>query len=223
MTFSITWNESYPSGTNLLSGVDTYIQEDKIAVRERLESLLGITDFETRDPMSADVFHMDGIDESFIIGGAVSWGVKDNAGAQINLTVLNDGTVTARGGLVSSSGDSSLYNLDVVSQARCVEFDAGNCTGAKTLDLDNGQNQLLTLTGATTLTLSNPLAGAWYQFRIVQGGSGSYGVTWPATFEWQADGVAPALSTIVGRNDIVAAFYTGTKFLATVAGLNWNP
>ena len=221
MAFSITWNESYPAGTDLGSGIDTYIQQDKIAVRERLESLLGIADFSTRDPMSADVFAMSGIADSYIKGGSVSWGVKDTTGATYNLQVTDAGVLTVRAGLTITAGTTTTKQLDVNHQARIVEVAAGNITGAVALDWNDGNNQAGTLTGNVTLTLSNPIAGCWYQLRATQGGAGSYTVTWPANVKWQS-GVAPTLTTTVGRTDIIALFYDGTNYLGTIAGLNWS-
>lgn len=222
MTFSIIWNESYPAGTDLGSGIDTYIQQDKIATRERAESLYGISDFATRYPMSADAFAMNGIANSYIMGGTATWGVTDSTGVTPIFGLNTVTNAAAFAGALNIVGVTTTAQLDVnAAQARCVEYDAGNFTGAKTVDFNNGNNQKFTLTGSSTLTLSNPLAGTWYQFRIIQGGAGSYTVTWPATVKWQG-GIAPTLTTSVGYTDVIALFYNGTNYLALVVGLNWN-
>jgi len=222
MAFSITWNESYPAGTDLGSGIDTYIQQDKIAVRERMESLLGIADFSTRDPMTADVFAMSGIANSYIKGGSVSWGVKDTTGATYNLQVTDAGVLTVRAGLTITAGTTTTKQLDVSgAQARIIEFDAGDSGAALAIDWDDSNNQKITLTANTTLTFSNPIAGCWYQLRLVQNAVGSKTVTWPANVKWQS-GVAPTLTTTASYTDIIALYYNGTNYLATIAGLNWN-
>lgn len=223
MGFTITWNESYPSGSDLLSGVDTYIQQDKIAVRERLESLLGISDFATRYPMTADSLKMNGTADSKVIGGTASWSVRDSADSANNLKVTDVGGVIVRNGFNVAAGTSTFNGkLEVSgSQARCVEYDAGNFTGAKTVNWDNGNNQKITLTGNSTLTLSNPVTGTWYQLRIVQDATGSRTVTWPANVKWMS-GTTPTLTTTASRTDILALFYNGTNYLGTIVGLNWD-
>lgn len=222
MPFSITWNESYPAGTDLGSGIDTYIQQDKTAVRERMESLLGIADFSTRDPMTADALKMSGGTNTYIVGGSVSWGVKNNAATDYNLQVTDAGVLTIRAGLTITAGTTTTKRLDVSgAQARVIEYDAGNSGAAKTIDWDNGNNQLLTLTASCTLTFSNPLTGGWYQLRVIQGGTGSYTLTYPATVKWPG-GVAPTLTTTVGRTDIIAFYYNGTNYNAMIVGSNWN-
>ena len=222
MPFSITWNESYPAGTDLGSGIDTYIQQDKIAVRERMESLLGIADFVTRDPMSADALKMSGAANTYIIGGTVSWGIKDNTATDYNLQVTDAGVLTVRAGLTITAGTTTTKQLDVDgAQARCVEYDAGNSGAALTIDLNNGNNQKVTLTGNCTFTLSNPIAGVWYQLRLVQDAVGTRTVTWPANVKWQS-GIAPILTTTASRTDIIALFYNGTNYLNAVVGFNWS-
>ncbi len=230
MPFLQVWDESAPAGSAVASGIDTYIQIDKIATRERLESLLGIVNFSARFPMSADALKMSGAADSYIIGGTASWGVKNNLASAYNIQLSDAGVLTIRAGLIVTAGGvtvtagtTTTKDLQVTGgQGRLTEYDAGNLTGAKTIDFNNGNNQLGTLTGNTTLTLSNPAIGCWYQFRFVQGGAGSYTVTWPATVKWQSGVAAPTLTTTVGRTDVIALFYNGTNYLGTIVGLNWN-
>lgn len=63
---------------------------------------------------------------------------------------------------------------------------------------------------ASKLEESNPVNGTTYKLRIVQGGAGSFTVTWP-TIKW-AGGVAPTLSTAVGAEDIITLYYNGTSY-----------
>jgi hypothetical protein len=60
----------------------------------------------------------------------------------------------------------------------------------------------------------NPTPGMTICFKIVQGGIGSYTVTWNAVWLWAGGGAAPTLSTAVGAIDMVSAMYDGTNWLA---------
>jgi hypothetical protein len=88
---------------------------------------------------------------------------------------------------------------------------------AATIDWNDGNNQKIDLTSSiTSLTLSNPIEGANYMLEIVQGGVGSYTITWPASIKWM-NASAPTLSTTVGNIDVVSFFYDGTNYLGTFA------
>lgn len=91
----------------------------------------------------------------------------------------------------------------------------GNVTGAVTVDWDNGNMQRMRLTGAVTLTFSNPTAGRRYLLILEQDGTGSRLVTWP-TIRWFA-GITPTLSTAATAIDQIALAYittnAGTEYL----------
>lgn len=71
----------------------------------------------------------------------------------------------------------------------------------------NGFNAIVTLGAAgRTLTITNPVAGATYLIRIIQGAGGNKTITtWPTGTKWPG-GTAPTLSTIAGRMDIVSLY-----------------
>ena len=87
-------------------------------------------------------------------------------------------------------------------------------TYAATIDWDvyKGQSALVTLTG--NITINNPTnirAGEAYALKIIQGGAGSYTVTWGSSFKWPG-GVAPTLSTPVGSHDVLSFLtFDGTR------------
>jgi hypothetical protein len=68
----------------------------------------------------------------------------------------------------------------------------------------------------STLTFSNPKAAGDMRWKIVQGGSGSYTIAWPASVKWPG-GTAPTLSTAVGKVDVVtcSTFDAGTTYDCT--------
>ncbi len=86
------------------------------------------------------------------------------------------------------------------------DFFQANVSGALTIDFSNGYYQELTLTGnVTSLAFSNGPGngeGKSVVVDFVQGGSGSYTVTFTSTkFD---SGIAPTLSTGVGDIDRIA-------------------
>jgi len=83
-------------------------------------------------------------------------------------------------------------------------------TATTTVDMSSGNVQNITLTASTTLTLSSATVGT-YIMKLIQGGSGSYTVTWPGTVIWSG-GTAPTLTTTVGKVDIVTLVFDGTNF-----------
>lgn len=104
-----------------------------------------------------------------------------------------------------------------------VEFAAGNSGTALTIDWNNGNNQLVTLTGSCTFTFSNPKAGAVYTLELTQDGTGSRTATWPGTVTWPG-GTAPTLTTTINKSDLVTFKYNGTaaKYRGVTSGLNYT-
>lgn len=77
---------------------------------------------------------------------------------------------------------------------------------AQALDLRAGADFHLTLQNSPTISFTNPpAAGRAYTFNIflLQDGTGSRTVTWPASVHW-SDGITPVLTTTANRLDAVA-------------------
>jgi hypothetical protein len=91
------------------------------------------------------------------------------------------------------------------------EFDNGDSGAADTISWKVGNKQKSTLTANCTYTFTAPSGPCSVILKIIQGGSGSYTVTWPGTVKWSG-GVAPTLSTGVGDIDIVSFYYDGTSY-----------
>lgn len=71
----------------------------------------------------------------------------------------------------------------------------------------------ITLTAACTLTFPTAAAGKKFRLVLIQGGSGSYTITWPSTAKW-AGSTAPTLSTSVGKVDVITFIcYDGTNWM----------
>lgn len=93
---------------------------------------------------------------------------------------------------------------------------------AATIDLVNGNHHKVTLTAACTLTFSNPPATGKlgsFTLRLIQGGTGSYTVTWPASVKWTGN-TAPTLATTVGSYDVLTFFTedAGTTWIGSHVG-----
>lgn len=94
-----------------------------------------------------------------------------------------------------------------------------NLSGSQTYDLSAGNTVEITLTGNLTLNFSNAKAGFIYTFVLIQGGSGSYTITWNSAFKFNA-GTAPTLSTAVGSVDTITFYHNGTNMLELARTLN---
>lgn len=95
-------------------------------------------------------------------------------------------------------------------------------SGAITLNLTEGSVHELTLTGNATLTIGRvPLTGhaAFLTLRVIQGGSGSYTITWPTTTLWPG-GTSQQPATAVGAVSRFVLFTVdgGTNWFAFLAG-----
>lgn len=87
-------------------------------------------------------------------------------------------------------------------------FSNGSSGTSKALNLDNGNFQSLTITGAVTITQTTPTHPGKYMIVITQDGTGHVysfsGVKWPA-------GAQPTWSTAAGAIDLISFAYDGTN------------
>lgn len=100
------------------------------------------------------------------------------------------------------------------------EVDNGNSSTADTIVWNKGNIQKSTLTDNCTFTFTAPSAEGSFMLRLVQDGTGSRTVTWPASVKWPG-GTAPTLSTAAGAVDIVTFIYDGTNYYG-VSQLNFS-
>jgi hypothetical protein len=86
--------------------------------------------------------------------------------------------------------------------------------GTLNIPFRNGNIVDLTLVNPNViLTLTTHVVGT-YIIKVTQGGVGNCTITWPASVKWTL-GVAPTLSTAVGKVDIITLFHDGTNFYGT--------
>lgn len=128
--------------------------------------------------------------------------------------------------LTSSTADSAVYLTQATAAstyaAKTESVNTVSAAGATRTIPDPGTSPMnqLTLTANCTLTFPSATAGASFDLVLIQGGTGSYLVTWPAAAKW-AGGVVPTLSTTVGAVDwLTFACVNGTTWAGFVAGLD---
>jgi hypothetical protein len=79
----------------------------------------------------------------------------------------------------------------------------------------------ITLTANCTLTFPTATAGSSFTLVLVQDGTGSRTVTWPASIMKWVGGTAPTLSTGAGKIDYLSFVCTdGTNWAGFVSGLD---
>lgn len=125
---------------------------------------------------------------------SATWSGTTATGQTANKTLQTD-----------SSGNLTTYG----------ENNAGNSSTAITVNWNNGPAQLVTLTGNTTITLSNPSAGQSYVLRLATG-AGSFTVAYSPTPKWPG-GFAPIITTTASAVDILNLYYDGTNYYASFA------
>jgi hypothetical protein len=96
--------------------------------------------------------------------------------------------------------------------------------GSTTIDLTNGNSQVLTLNASTTLTLTGATSSTscTLSLHVVQDGTGGRTITWPAGVKWPG-GTAPTLSTAASAHDLVVleTYDGGTVWYGNLAGLGY--
>lgn len=91
------------------------------------------------------------------------------------------------------------------------EVNNGNSGSAKTIDWTSGLDQKITLTANTTLTFTAPKGPCDLFLKVIQDGTGSRTITWPAAVKW-AGGTAVDLTDTAAATDIVKLHFDGTNY-----------
>ena len=91
------------------------------------------------------------------------------------------------------------------------ETNVANSGATYTIDLANGTVQFITLTDDCTFTFPTATAGKSFSLFLIQDGTGSRTVTWPASVKWPYS-LDPTLTTTATKVD---------RFTFTADGTNW--
>ena len=111
---------------------------------------------------------------------------------------------------IASLDVSGSYHLGKANQLAQTLTDAATVTW----DTSLGQIATVTLGGSRTMAAPTNLKVGTYILHVIQGGSGSYTLTWNSVFKWPA-GVAPTLTTTVGARDVMSFVSDGTNLYGT--------
>ena len=145
------------------------------------------------------------------VTSAASNNTKESYAAQIDgnsvLTVYGES---------DGSGGTKNRRIEINNTAVFAsEYSNGNSGTAKTVDWNNGNKQLVTMTGNCTFTFTAPTGGvANLLLRLVQDATGGRTATWPATVKWPG-GSAPTLTAAANAVDIVTCYKNGTNYYCT--------
>ncbi len=118
----------------------------------------------------------------------------------VGTQTLSDLTVTANA-IFSGTVDSSSANIK--SQTLI-----DNTTVS--WNLSAGQVSTLTLGASRTMAAPTNMRVGTYILHVIQGGTGSYDITWNSVYKWSS-AVKPPLSTSVGARDIIMFICDGTN------------
>ena len=134
-----------------------------------------------------------------------------NAGKRLGVQIQSDGTQALVGffgatPVAKPTGDigTALTNLGLVTTpaTSTITVDTPSA-GAVTCNLATSNWHQITFAANTTITLSNVGTNQQFTLIIIQGGSGSYNVTFSGmTIKWPG-GAAPTLTTAVGGIDVL--------------------
>ena len=159
-------------------------------------------------------------------GQAVVKKLVEGTGVQLTSTGVDSGTgdvtVATRAADASNPGHVSTGTQDFAGRKTFTGqyvsgpiYDNGNSgSGTVTIDWDNGNSQLLTLTGSPTLAFSNGVSGGRYLLEI-RTGAGSFTVTWPAVTWMRSAGAAPTVPTAANKTALVGLSHNGTTYVGS--------
>lgn len=170
--------------------------------------------------------HTNGVDETIPVGSSASAATLDTIIQDVK-KAYNE-RLDAILGVVFDTDDPILPTKlgtllqGVSSQVKATYYDAGNTSTALTINWNSGNSQKCTLTGNVTFTFSNPVAGSWYSLECIQDGTGGRTMTFPSTVRWTNNSSAPTFVTTAARVTLISFYYTGTVYLASLAGTGFN-
>ncbi len=216
------WSPSTVAAHNLLSASHPDVAAAS-PVRGDIITSQGVGGAWTRLPKGAagTVLRSDGTDVVYSIVNLAT----DVTG---NLPSANLGTTgTPQFARVGIGGAADATDaLKISGQYGARTHDAGNSATAITLNWNNSNTQLVTLTGNATFTLSNPKDGYRYLLVLKQDATGTRTVTWPAAVKWSG-GTAPTITSAAGKVSVVTLIWmaglgASGNYLAS-ANLDYTP
>jgi len=149
-------------------------------------------------------------------------------GSAVNEFTITNAATGGRPDLSVTGGDTNIGLSITTKGTGLVLFNDGAYNAEATLtdqatitwDVSTSPVAKVTLTASRTLAApTNGAAGQFISIAIIQGGSGSYTITWNSAYEFTAD-TAPTLTTTVGKADLFVFRYNGTVWYEVGRNLN---
>jgi hypothetical protein len=168
------------------------------------------------------------ISVSVASGSVFNGKVSSGFGNPLTINAITPGNVTSctmtfsQGGAITVTNPSNIANPLIVSGhvrgkgfGQPTEFNVGTATTTASVDWSaNGASQRLTLTSATTCTISftAPPNIGWVTLKVIYPASGSVpAVNWPANVKW-SQGAQPNGTKTLGRATIYRFYYDGADY-----------
>ncbi len=137
-----------------------------------------------------------------------------NTGTSGTKVPLLDGVNTWSGKQTTSAG---IYQSGGAIES--IVYSNGASGASKAINLDNGNIQSVSITGAVAITQTTPTHPGAYTLLVTQDGSGHIyslsGIIWPG-------GVAPTYSTAAGKKDAFHIIYDGSVYWGFVSGIAFS-
>lgn len=179
---------------------------------------------------------------SQIIPGSTQFIFRDNANANNNVIIADNGDVSVRARILmltavskfipgatswalrnnADSANNMLINDNGSTDFRSQYVTLGNAIGSvgggtQDVDWNLGNVATITLTGNETLTFSNPRGRGRYALIVTNSGAART-ITWPATVKWSAGGIPVPSGS--GKVDTYGFFWDGTNYYGS-SSLNY--
>lgn len=191
------------NGTNIIVATDARLTDN----RTPLDNSVSVGKISSNNPASSgNVLTYNGTTLTWQTPTSAVNSVNSKTGT-VTLTASDVGAVSATGGGKETSATPT-------------------ASGASTtVDLGNGNVQLLTLSASTTISLAGATAGVACSLSlyIQQDATGSRLITWPGSIKWPG-GAAPTLSTGANKIDLIVleTLDGGTTWYGSLAGADFR-
>lgn len=111
--------------------------------------------------------------------------------------------------------DKDIHNIKQVDFQD--EHNDGDSGAADTIDWNEGNNHLSTMTDDCTYTFTAPAGPCHLQLKLIQGTGFPHNPAWPGTVKWPNSGTEPTWSTGDGEIDIIGFWWDGTNYWGSAA------
>jgi hypothetical protein len=187
-------------GNFIVGNGSTFVAENPATARTSLGLTIG-TDVQASDAQLTDIAGLAVTDGNFIVGNGSNFVAESAGTARVSLGLEIGADVQAYDTDISKTDvaetRSASINMadNVLQRPELKDYSETKVAmGANDVDLSAGNVFTKTISGATTLTFSNPPAtGKGGAFTLILTNGGSATITWPTSVDWAA-ATAPTLT-----------------------------